>query len=28
VIAKSTAGIKLKLLKQQKLRWMIINWIY
>jgi len=28
VVAKSTAGINLKLLKQQKLRWTIINWIY
>jgi len=28
VVAKSTAGTNLKLLKQQKLRWTIINWIY
>jgi len=28
VVAKSTAGINLKLLKQQKLWWTIINWTY
>jgi len=28
MVAKSTAGIKLMLLKQQKLRRTIINWIY